>query len=100
METQSASDPLLVPSPAFGAALKFLGNLALLVFSFAILDAVGYGLLILLAADLYLPHFAVWSIIIVGYGLQVFSALWFIGLAAIFWGLFIGSGNTMLKVRG
>ncbi len=89
---------LFAISTAFGAALKFLGTIALLVFAFVILNTVGDALnLAAKSLSLDLPHYVTWVILIVGYGLQVFAAVWFIGIAVGFWNFFIGKDNIIYK---
>ncbi len=85
---------------AFVAALKFLGTIALLVFAFVILNTVG-GALNLAGSSLSpdLPHYVTRVILIVGYALQVFAAVWFVGIAPEFWRSFIGKDDAIYRAR-
>jgi hypothetical protein len=86
-------------SAAFSAAVEFLCTIALLVFAFVILNTVGDALnLAANSLSLDLPHLVTWVILIVGYGLQVFAAVWFVGIAVSFWNDFVGQNKDIHKV--
>jgi hypothetical protein len=89
---------LFTTGAVFGTALKFLGTIALLVFAFVILNVVGDALsLAAKSLSLDLPNLVTSIILIVGYGLQVFAAVWFIGIAVGFWNFFVGQDSTIRK---
>jgi hypothetical protein len=85
------------PIDAGSEFLRTIANLAVLAFVFVVLARLGSVLN--LAAESLSPTALAVAVQILGRGLQIFAALWFIALAVNAWRRFTKTDNVALKAN-